>query len=154
MIRTDDGDRFYSRRVEQALGGHFWRRIHVELSIPYLFVSYQITDGKNCVGHSELFWEVDHLLNCCSYIATDQRIRISQIALISPSWMNSRDEWQMDTVREIWRAQSTQGPIHQYLLSSGQRLADQTFACELPFRRILAVDGSDIFVATDEEELA
>lgn len=77
------------------------RRAQLELAIPYLFLTYRVREGTCWVTQTELYWEVDQLLACCVALAGDDRFQLVQIALISPSWMNRSEGWQMGTIHEI-----------------------------------------------------
>jgi hypothetical protein len=125
MIVTREQDKLAGRAFRTGPGMQMWRRAHIELFIPYFFLSYDIADGGSWVGHTELYWEIDQLLHCCSEFEGTDQLRLNQIALISPSWMNHQDGWQMDTVREVWRGYGEGGQaVTQYVCDAGRRLTD------------------------------
>ena len=127
MIITHEQDKMFGPALLLYPDTQMWRRAHIELAIPYFFLSYDIAQGESWIGHTELYWEVEQLLHCCRQIASVDQLRLAQIALISPSWMNKEDGWQMHTVHEIRR---TQGQDHYpaatiYVTDSGQRFSDR-----------------------------
>ncbi len=150
MIVTQEQDRFAGRAFLLAPDSQIWRRAHLELAIPYFLLNYEVADSGGWVGQTELFWEVNQLLYCCQQIANEEQLRLVQIALISPSWMNKEDCWQMHTVHEIWRTQG-QGDhpvVMHYVTNTGQRYTDRIDVDieESAIQLLQVADGEVIFL--------
>lgn len=150
MIVTHEQDRMAGRAFLLGPNSQLWRRAHLELAVPYFLLNYEVADSGGWIGQTELFWEVDQLLHCCQQIANDQQLRLVQIALISPSWMNKEDCWQMHTVHEVWRTQGDGSlpVVMHYVTDTGQRYTDR-FDVDIEEPTILllqVIDGDVIFL--------
>jgi hypothetical protein len=126
MIVTHDYDKIADRVFILCPQSQLWRRAHLELAVPYFLLSYDFAEGEGWIGHNELYWEIEQLLTCCQQVAKDAQLRLAQIALISPGWMNKGEGWQMHTIHEIWRAEEKEHrpTVTIYVTNTGQRLTD------------------------------
>lgn len=149
MIVTHEEDKVAGRAFILGPRSQLWRRAHLELAVPYFLLNYEVAQSGGWIGQTELFWEVDQLLYCCRQIANDDKLRLAQIALISPGWMNREDGWQMHTVHEIWRThgQDRHPAVTYYVTDTGQRYMDHIdvdIDVEVPAIKLLQVADGDV----------
>ena len=154
MIVTHARDEVAGHAFMLEPNSQIWRRAHMELAIPYFFLTYKIKEQTCWISQTDLYWESNQLLGCCAQLANDDRFRVVQIALISPAWMNGSNGWEMDTIQEIWRsgAINDQPQLMQYVTCNGKRLYDRrTDTTDRQLVKVLAVENSGIRI-TDAAE--
>lgn len=150
MIVTHEQDKIVDHGFMLIPKTQLWRRAHLELAIPYFFLTYDIAQGPGWICQTELYWEIDQLLHSCAQVADDESLRLTQIALISPSWMNGQNGWQMDSIREIWRSRNegASHPVTHYVTSTGKRLIDPPGETNtIPLIKLLAIEGDSLYVS-------
>jgi len=127
MIVTHEQDKMADHAFLLESYSQLWRRVSMELAIPYFILTYEVEDHSHWVAQTELYWQVTQLLACCTELVKDNHYRLVQIALISPSWMNGQTGWQMDTIAEIWRASEEPAGVVEmhYVTPDGKRYTDR-----------------------------
>lgn len=120
-----------------------WRRVMMELYAPYFLVSYIIQDGGIRFGQTMLFHFAQDLISFFNAAQEQPGIQIRQIALLSPSTMDSTNGWALETLTEIWCATHPKGqyPVLSYVTDAGRRYVDKDDDAELEplFTRLLYV---------------
>lgn len=149
MIVTYEQDRIVSHAFLLASQGQLWHRAHLELAIPYFFLTYELAQGPACCGQTEIFWQYEQLLDFCAQIARAGGCRLVQLALVSPSWMNKQIGWRMHTIREIWTGLSTDRtrPLTFYITKEGHQYSDDSDDCLGHLvTRLLSTDESGEYI--------
>lgn len=154
MIVTHEQDRLANHGFLLEARSHLWRRVRMDLAIPYFLLTYEVQDGEAWVHQSELFWQVNQLTACCAELSQNKRFRFVQIALISPAWMNGKTGWQMDTIAEIWRTSSASNsrPQARYVTFDGKLYIDcPDGISSQPMVKILTVDSAGAQIFEEDE---
>jgi hypothetical protein len=80
-------------------GEHYWNDVQLRLFITYYLVTFVVDDPDEGGGMSTLLClYFDHVL------AIADAFEVKQIALITPGHENGTGGWQMESLREVWRA--------------------------------------------------
>lgn len=81
-----------------AQGEHYWSSVQMQLHNAWFLVGYEI-----CTD------ETDHRMRATVFVTSPQdvaaigtAVKVMQVALVTPSWMNQSDGWQMDSLKEMW----------------------------------------------------
>lgn len=81
-----------------APGEHYWSSVQMPLHNAWFLVDYEICSG-----------ETDHRMRATILVASSKdvvgirtAVKVMQVALVTPSWMNHSDGWKMDSLKEMW----------------------------------------------------
>lgn len=81
-----------------APGESYWASVHVNLHSPWFLVVYEI----GC-DEEDLRTETTVLVSkSIDVVAIGMAVKIVQIAIVTPSWMNRTKGWKMESLKEIW----------------------------------------------------
>lgn len=152
MIVTHEQDRLANHGFLLESRSHLWRRVRMDLAIPYFLLTYEVQDGEHWVHQCELYWQVDQLTGSFAELSQNKRYRFVQISLISPGWMNGKTGWQMETITEIWRTLSDSNgrPEARYVTFDGKLYTDcPNGAPSQPMVKILSVDSTGAQIAEE-----
>lgn len=79
-------------------GEHYWSSVQMRLYNAWFLVGYEI-----CTD------ETDHRMRATIFVtsakdvaAIGAAVKVIQVALVTPSWMNQSDSWKMDSLKEMW----------------------------------------------------
>ena len=109
-------------------GQHAWSTINVQLHMPWYFVSYTDERRSDCQKACiSLFQQIEQLVD----LSQSQDVNINEVNLVSPAYLNGKNSWTMDVIKEIWTAIEPKSKTKQlafiYILQSGNRYVDSSF---------------------------
>jgi hypothetical protein len=65
-----------------------WRCVDLSPLSPYFFINYVCTDDGARVGMQKIVESVNDLIQICSDIQACPTMKLTQVALLTPSWLN------------------------------------------------------------------
>ena len=79
-------------------GQHYWTSVQMTLQIAWFLVEYErgFEDGEGCMRSTVFVPSSDDV------VEISKHLRVKQVSLITPGWMNSSDAWKMESLSEIW----------------------------------------------------
>ncbi len=110
-----------------------WRRVTIDVYASYFLVNYKIQENGRWSGQTMLLHFERDLISFFDAVQEQQGIQIRQIALLSPSTMNSSNGWMLETLSEIWCATHAKGkyPVLSYVTDDGRRYSGTKDEAEL-----------------------
>lgn len=67
-------------------GAIFWRDVTLTVAMPYILVSYEISNGGGWLPRTSLFWRDDDVVSFCRDVIIDQSRKIVDILLLLPAY--------------------------------------------------------------------
>lgn len=79
-------------------GEHYWSSVQMALNNAWFLVVYEVCGDEN-----------DHRMRSTIFVASSKDVvaigkvvKIMQVAIVTPAWMNDTDGWKMDSLDEMW----------------------------------------------------
>ncbi len=95
-----------------------WRRVTLELCEPYFLLYSEINERGIWLGQTEILGSLDDVLNLCGSIRVSNSVRIKQVALLSPSWMNKTPAWELHWIWQIRTATIVNSDVRIHIFTS------------------------------------
>lgn len=81
-----------------AQGEHYWSSVQMQLHNAWFLVGYEF-----CSGDTERRMRATVFVTSPKdVVAIGTAVKVVQVALVTPSWMNQSDGWKMDSLEEMW----------------------------------------------------
>lgn len=132
MFTTLEGCEFNIPGLLLSKGQRAWKLVFRELAFPWFYVSYTVQAEEVALEESVCIDLLDSLLQ----FERDQtacHVAITEIQLVSPSWLNGSDRWKMEPLKEVLRGREP-APSGQlvsvYVMHSGARYTSSIGASE------------------------
>lgn len=122
-----------------------WNWIELSLYIPYFYISLELNFEEGKFTRQFMFSQLRDLL----YLIESDKyktMKVLNIMLMSPAYMNGGDSYQFDKIKEIWETQAGTG--NRFVLCDGRKLHtanlmnfddDQEIAMDMDMRLILSI---------------
>lgn len=127
MLVTQERHRIKNSLYLLEKGDQLWDIVHLELSLPYFFVNYEIDEGDVSIGQQAVLWQPHALLAFCDGIKDSKNKRLTGVSLLLPPYISDRHCWDMIALKEIWLASHKEQAkrFFIYVDEAGKRYADQ-----------------------------
>lgn len=98
MFMTADHARMNIPFPSSAQGERYWASVHVMLHNPWFLVAYEVGCDE------EEYQTVTTILvsRSTDVVAIGNLVKVMQVAIVTPAWMNKSDGWKMESVKEMW----------------------------------------------------
>lgn len=83
-------------------GERAWSVVFKSLCLPWFYMTYLIDDTENDLRQTVLISSTEQLL---AFPLADKNFTVIEIQLVSPGWLNGKDQWMMEPLVEVWQAQ-------------------------------------------------
>lgn len=101
-------------------GGRSWRWMELGLQIPYFLAFLRKSVGHDAeIGQQVMLSHLDDVLELAAL--HDNTLQVTEIWLLSPSYMNGTDSYRLGRIKEIWQGKAHRGR-HIYVMEDGARL--------------------------------
>lgn len=101
MFVTKLEDKLPDRFLSIDDGESSWRRVSMEGDNPYFLLRLDMIDGESWIGKTYLLSALGDVLDLCKLARDCPDIRIRQVAIISPPWMESDGGWRIHDLDEV-----------------------------------------------------
>lgn len=82
-------------------GRRIWSSINLNMHVQWLYVTYQTQNESDPELLDIVFLtETEQLVE----MSSSENIKIIEVYIVSPSYVNGSNNWEMDKVKEIWKA--------------------------------------------------
>ena len=100
-------------------GTRSWNWVELGLQIPIFLLSLHVIEDENTsYGHHVLYGSLSDLL--CAVATQSDKVRIHELQLLSPGYMNGGERYQIGLVKEIWHRKAT--PNYLCVMADGNEL--------------------------------
>lgn len=83
-------------------GSCAWRAVHMQLTVPYLFMWHSQLEQDFCLSQKSILWRPDDVLDACQDIKVDPTRRIDEAAILLTKHGESQKRWLWVRVEQIW----------------------------------------------------
>ena len=100
-------------------GEVLWPYVELSINCPWFICEYEILFDDHSIISIRFFTNIEHIkaLNML------ERVKLISVYLVSPSYLNSTDEWKMNKLERIQFAElnykGSNLPIYKYVMSDG-----------------------------------
>ena len=101
-----------------TFGERSWKWVELSLQVPYFLLAINITSESCTFRRHFVFSEINGLLNLIACMKDE--VEDIDISLLSPSYMNNSDSYQLGKIKEIW--QNRDGLEQAFVMSDGTKL--------------------------------
>lgn len=127
MFETHDVAEVHVPPLLASNGERLWQYVALRLHMPWFYVIYKTTAASQIRSSSILFLQhPEQLID----LQQQAGIKIEQVELVSPGYMNGEGHWKMEPLREIWKGLEPGAPYEHeiliYVLDNGDRYANSS----------------------------
>jgi hypothetical protein len=117
-----DGQKFFN-----------WRSVELDLNVPYFFVEYVFDEEHANLHHRKFFISANELIQFCNRIRSTLKMKLKQVAILAPPWINKKDTWQLIDLTLILHVEFESGSpmIPVYVALDGRQLSGQMKVIDL-----------------------
>jgi len=99
MFETFDGTEIEIPAIFGDEGRRLWSAVTLRLHLPWIYVTYSITDGEGMeFRQMACLTQIDDLLQ----MAEVDYLEIREVNIVLPGHMTGKDTWTMELLAEIW----------------------------------------------------
>ena len=121
MFKTHEST-YQNLQVVYGPGHYHWRLVEREIATPWLHATVLVTEDE--VEYASTVMPSD-LQTFLALANANDGARLSELQLMSPSWMNESGRWLLEPIRQIDIASTGDGGvIHIYITEQGKRYFD------------------------------
>lgn len=110
-----------------------WRCVDLDLNIPYFLIEYDLTELDIALRMRKLVYDISDLSNCWKTIQQESTTNGIRAYLMSPTWLNKSDGWQIHQLDEIFMVEAVPNKTWStvYVLKNGCRFTDSNSELDL-----------------------
>lgn len=126
MISTEESYRLPNFFKIPGFDVQNWRCVDLSLNVPYFLINYIYSEDDARLSMRKLVENVHDLIQICNDIKESPTAELTQIAMLTPSWLNQSDKWNMLDLVEILNAEFAEDepPIAIFIGSDGSKLIE------------------------------
>lgn len=130
MFQTVDSTRDPVFSALAGEGRHVWSAVSLPLNRPWFFVSYTCFTEDGPHTSSIMVDSASKILEIAGLIG--DQVRLDDVLLVSPGWVNQTTGWKMEPLAAIWEGQDPLRSVKAqiFVLTDGRRYLETPLASD------------------------
>jgi hypothetical protein len=102
MLSTNHCDELNGLLSLGLVDGSMWRKVNLELNIPYFLIDSRLRAEGLWAEHTALLWRMDDVLEYINETKYNKFAQVTQITMLAPSGIGRTTGWELSGINEIW----------------------------------------------------
>lgn len=86
-------------------GQHYWTSVQMPLQNAWFLVTYELgcDDEEEEENEEDCMRATVFVASSDDVVEISKNLKVNQVSLVTPGWMNKSDAWEMESLSEIWQ---------------------------------------------------